>query len=244
MHLLFSSRRSRIAPFLFTLFVAFALSACATTEEAADETTEAADDVGQLAEEAAEETADVAEDVGDFVVDASGTAWNSVTDLFDDDPELDDAALVRPTSAGTAEGTARFYEMDDELRVAVSLRGLDPGAHGIHIHQNASCADADTDNDGQLEAAGAAGGHWDPVDTDEHGAPAEEMDDKHAGDLGNIDVGADGMIESTFTVPNFPADEYDVSGHALVVHAGRDDLETDPAGDSGTRVGCGIIESR
>lgn len=230
-------RKRTAMPAVAALFLAFLLSACSTTEDAADTTADAATDVAST-------TADVAEDVGEAVYDAAGTAWNSVADLFDDDPELDDAALVRPTSAGTAEGTARFYEMDDELRVTVSLRGLDPGAHGIHIHQNASCADADSDNDGQPEAAGAAGGHWDPMSTNDHGAPTEEMSDKHAGDLGNIEVGADGMVETTFTVPNFPADEYDVSGHALVLHAGADDLETDPAGASGTRVGCGIIESR
>ena len=127
----------------------------------------------------------------------------------------------------------------------VSLRGLDPGMHGIHIHQNAACGPADTDNDGMMEPAGAAGGHWDPLNTNDHGAPAEDMmDDKHLGDLGNIEVGADGMVETTLTVPNFDTSRYNVAGHAVVIHGGRDDLETDPAGDSGTPQGCGVIESR
>lgn len=242
--LLLLSRHS-IAPGLLALLLLVALPACSTTEEATndagdmaeeavEETGDAADEAAEAAGEAAEEVGDVAEGAWDVVTDAAGSAWDSTTDLFDDDPELDAAALVRPASGSSAEGTVRFYEMGDELRVAVSLRGLDPGMHGIHIHQNASCA-----NDAQ-----AAGGHWDPMSTNNHGAPTDDMSDKHLGDLGNIDIAADGTVESTFTVPNFPADEYDVAGHALVLHGGQDDLETDPAGDAGTRVGCGIIEGR
>ncbi|MDX1532210.1 MAG: hypothetical protein R3362_11840, partial [Rhodothermales bacterium] len=79
------------------------LPACSTAERAADTTADAAEEVGEGA-------VDVAEDAGEAVVDAAGTAWNSVADLFDDDGDADAAALVRPTMAGAAQGTVRFYE--------------------------------------------------------------------------------------------------------------------------------------
>ncbi len=208
------------------------LPACSTAERAADTTVDVAEDVG-----------DFAADVGETVYDAAGTAWNGVTDLFDDDSELDAAALVRPTSAGSAQGTVRFHEMDDALRVTVSLRDLDPGMHGFHIHMNPACGPADTDGDGQMDPAGASDGHWDPMNTNNHGAPTDAMSNKHLGDLGNVEVGTDGTVTTTFTVETFDGD-YDVEDHAIVVHSGRDDLETDPSGGSGTPVGCGVIMGR
>ncbi|MEP0547854.1 MAG: superoxide dismutase family protein [Rhodothermales bacterium] len=228
-------------PLFLALFALLLFPACSTTERAADTTADAAEDVGDFTVNAAEETAEFAADVGETVYDAAGTAWDATTDLFDDDDDLDAAALVRPTSAGSAQGTVKFYEMDDALRVTISLRDLDPGMHGFHIHQNPSCDAADTDGDGMMEPAGAAGGHWDPHNTNNHGAPTENVSDKHAGDLGNIEAGPDGTATTTFTVTDF---DHDVDGRAIVVHSGRDDLETDPAGGAGTPVACGVIMDR
>ena len=243
-------------------FAAFALAACQTTEDvtdaaadgadqAADATERVARGAADTAEDAAQAGADVAEDAYGTVTDAAGDTWDAVTDLFDDDDAsggmaADAAALVRPTTApgASVEGTVRFYYMDDDLRADVSLRGLEPGAHGMHLHQYPNCAPEDTDDDGMMEPAGAAGGHWDPLNTNDHGAATEERDDKHLGDLGNITAGADGTVETTVTVEGFMPGEYPVSGHAVVIHGGRDDLETDPAGDSGTPQGCGEIEAR
>ncbi len=218
-----------------------AFAACSTTERAADATADAAEDVADATVSAAQETGEFAADVGTTVYDAAGSAWDATTGLFDDDDDLDAAALVRPTSAGSVQGTVKMYETDDAVRFTVSLRDLDPGMHGFHVHQNPSCADADTDGDGQMEPAGAAGGHWDPHNTNNHGAPTENMNDKHAGDLGNIEAGSDGTATATFTVTDF---DHDMDGRAIVVHSGRDDLESDPAGGSGTPVGCGIIMDR
>lgn len=231
-------------PLVLALFALLLFPACSTTERAADATADAAEDVGDFASDAAEETADVAEDVGETVYDAAGTAWDATTDLFEDDDDADAAALVRPTSAGSGQGTVKFEETDGGLTVSVSLRDLDPGMHGFHIHQNGTCADADTDNDGVMEPAAASGGHWDPHNTNDHGAPTENISDKHAGDLGNLEVGADGTIETTITVDAFHPDQHSVIGRAIVVHSGRDDLETDPAGGAGTPVACGVIEGR
>jgi Cu-Zn family superoxide dismutase len=231
-------------PLLLALGALLLFPACSTTERAADTTADAAEDVGDFTVNAAEETAEFAADVGVTVYDAAGTAWNATTDLFDDDADADAAALVRPTSTGSAQGTVKFYETDGGLRADVSLRDLSPGAHGIHIHEYASCEPEDTDGDGQMEPAAAAGGHWDPHNTNDHGSPTENVSDRHAGDLGNIEVGADGTVATSIMVDSYHPDQHNVAGRALVVHSGRDDLETDPAGDSGTRVACGVIEGR
>jgi Cu-Zn family superoxide dismutase len=254
--------------FLLLPLLLVSLAACETTEEAVDDTGEVAEDAADAtaqvargaadtAEDAAQDAARGAEDVGqaavgvggdalDAVTDAAGDTWNAATDVFDDDPEADAVALVRPTTAdgASAEGTVRFMETGGDLVVMVSLRGLAPGAHGFHIHQNPACGPADTDGDGQMEPAGAAGAHWDPHNTNDHGAPTEEITQKHLGDLGNIEVGSDGMVETTLTVSNYNPSEHNVAGHALVVHMGRDDLETDPSGGAGTPQGCGVIEAR
>jgi Cu-Zn family superoxide dismutase len=230
-------RARSLGPTLLTVLLLLALSACSTTEEVTE-------DAGDLAAEGAEATAEVAEETAGFVVDAAGTAWDTVTDLFDDDADADAAALVRPTDAGSAQGTVKFYETDDGLRVHVSLRDLSPGDHGFHIHQNADCSAADTDGDGVMEPAGAAGAHWDPHDTNDHSAPGDAIPDKHLGDLGNVTASADGTVETTITVDTYRPDEHDLAGRSIVVHSGRDDLVTDPAGDSGTPVACGVIEGR
>lgn len=225
-------------------------SACQTTEEAANTAAEGAEDAAQA-------TADVANDAANAVSgpvntaagavsDAAGTVWNAATDLFTDDPEADAAALVRPTTApgSRAEGTVTFTNRGNDLMVNISLRGLAPGVHGFHIHQNPSCAPADTNGDGQPDPAGAAGGHWDPLSTNDHGAPADSRQNKHLGDLGNITASSDGTVQTTMTISNFNPSQNSVTGHAIMSHSGRDDLESDPSGNSGTRMGCGVIEAR
>lgn len=225
-------------------------SACQTAEEAANTTAEGAEDAAQATAGAANTAANAVSGpvnaAAGAVADAAGTVWNATTDLFTGDPDTDAAALVRPTSApgSRAEGTVRFMSMGNDLMVTVSLRGLQPGTHGFHIHQNPSCAPADSDGDGQPDPAGAAGGHWDPLSTSDHGGPSDGRQNKHLGDLGNITAGSDGTVQTTMTIANFNPSEYPVAGQSIVVHSGRDDLESDPSGNSGTRVGCGVIEAR
>ena len=220
---------------LLTAFaLAMALAACSTTEDVAEATADAARTGVNAA-------GDVIEAGAGVVTDAAGAVYSTAEDVFDGDDDAMAAALIRPTSASgaRAQGVVRFQETGDGLQVMVSLTGLTPGRHGIHIHQNASCA---AGPDGT--PAGAAGGHWDPINTENHGAPsADPMNGKHLGDLGNITADARGNAQTTFTIDAFRPGEHDVSGHALVVHGGMDDLQTDPAGDSGMRMGCGLIES-
>jgi Cu-Zn family superoxide dismutase len=115
---------------------------------------------------------------------------------------------------------------------------LEPGLHGIHIHQVGAC---DASGDTPYESAG---GHFNPEEH-MHGAPEDE--DSHAGDLGNLEVADDGTFSYEITDNKVTLDPdadnslAGPSGTSIIIHAGEDDLETDPSGDSGSREACGII---
>ena len=156
-------------------------------------------------------------------------------------------ATVQITSPGGAEtgvsGTVTFTELDGGVYYSYEIMGLEPGQHGFHVHENPSCAAADADNDGAPEAGGAAGGHFNPMGSP-HGAPSAEPDARHAGDLGNITADADGLAVGgrEDRVLTFDG-ETGVVGRAVMVHAGADDLTSQPGGAAGSRVGCGVLQA-
>ena len=137
------------------------------------------------------------------------------------------------------------------VAVEATVEGLAPGEHGIHVHALGVCDPA-----GDMPFA-SAGGHYNPTGAAHGGPPAmaaagtpgaaEAMASPvaaagHAGDLGNIAVGDDGTGRLQIATDRFRlADLGDADGSALVVHADRDDLQTDPSGNSGGRIACGVI---
>lgn len=139
------------------------------------------------------------------------------------------AELVDP--GGAPVGSARFVEdADGRVHVNVHVRGMSPGRHGIHVHAVASCTSAAT-------AFSGAGSHHNPAGST-HGA--------HAGDLPNLTVNTEGIGHlnarvSGLTLSQGTTSVFDADGSALVVHAAEDDLVTDPTGNSGARVACGVI---
>lgn len=177
------------------------------------------------------------------------TAFGLTLTACDSDDTDDRAATqvtISPTSADGSDvrGTITFTDTDgsDAVRVTGTITGLTPGDHGFHLHRDPTCDDADSDDDGALEPAGAAGPHWDPLGTNNHAGPDTPFDERHAGDMGNITAGSDGTARVDLVADGLSVDgQYSVRGHALMVHSDRDDLETDPGGNSGTRVGCGVV---
>jgi Cu-Zn family superoxide dismutase len=139
-------------------------------------------------------------------------------------------AVLAPTKGNTVEGTVTFAAVSGGVAVKASLKGLPPGGHGFHVHEFGDC----TAPDGT-----AAGGHFNPAGNP-HGAPADAK--RHAGDLGNIQAAADGTATLDWTDPTMKLDGADgVIGHAVIVHANADDLKTQPTGNAGGRVACGVI---
>lgn len=149
-------------------------------------------------------------------------------------------AQVAPTSADGASvsGELMFTPEGDGVRLTGTLSGLTAsGIHGFHLHENGACGPSDDGTPG-----GAAGGHWDPLGTMNHDGPGADFMTRHAGDLGNVTADADGNATFDLMLPNLSTDgEYSVIGHSVMVHAGSDDLSSDPSGAAGARIGCGVI---
>lgn len=145
------------------------------------------------------------------------------------------------TPQGQPGGRVELVPTGDGVQVTAQVQGLSPGAHGFHIHTNGVCAPGP---DGA--AFGAAGGHFDPGNANNHGAPGRPASESHAGDMPNIPVGADGRgaLRYLNRSVTLATGGNGVIGRSIVVHAGADDYVTDPAGNSGARVLCGVIRPR
>jgi len=138
-------------------------------------------------------------------------------------------------SNGRVVGSAVFLQQGDGVRILLDLKGVEPGIKAVHIHAVGRC-DAPT-----FESAGP---HFNPKKA-EHGA--ENPRGPHAGDLPNITVEANGLghleVTNSRVTLNAGADSLlDAGGTSIVVHEGPDDMRTDPAGNSGRRIACGVIE--
>lgn len=138
-------------------------------------------------------------------------------------------------SKGQHTGTATFTQMpNDGVRVVVEVHNLTPGEHGIHIHEAGKCEPPDFKT---------AAGHFNPMGK-EHGS--HNPKGEHAGDLGNLTVGKDGMGKLELTAAGVTLGEganslFGPNGTSLVIHADPDDLMTNPAGNAGARIACGVI---
>ena len=140
------------------------------------------------------------------------------------------------TSKGEDAGTATFQEMKDgkELSIKLNLKNIPFGEHAVHIHQTPTCDAPDFKG---------AGGHFDP-DAKQHGT-MNPMG-HHNGDLPqNVSVGENHMGEASFKVDYLSLNEgaaNSVVGHSIVVHEKADDMKTDPTGNAGNRIACGVIQ--
>ena len=143
------------------------------------------------------------------------------------------AEAVLKTADGTQVGTAVVQQTADGLQATVQVNGVPAGKHGVHVHMTGSCEAPDFKS---------AGGHWNP-DAKQHGI--ENPQGAHAGDMPNLVVGDDGTGSLTFTLQGGSfATLMDDDGSAFIVHAGEDDLKSDPAGDAGARYACGVFEAQ
>ena len=130
-------------------------------------------------------------------------------------------------------GTATFTQMARGIKVVVDVDGLTPGKHGIHIHEKPDLSDP------KLMKAGP---HYNPDDAaHKHAGPDDP--DRHAGDLGNIEVDdkGHGRLELTDDDLSVDGPKNSVVGHSLIIHAKEDDLKSQPAGNSGDRIAGGVI---
>jgi Cu-Zn family superoxide dismutase len=141
-------------------------------------------------------------------------------------------AVLSSTQSSSVHGVATFVRKGKVAMVSVNMTGFKPNStHGIHIHESGDCTARD---------ASSAGGHFNPTST-EHGGPNGAS--RHSGDLGNVAADSNGNIYSSFEVGEiaFGTGQDSIIGRGLIVHADRDDLKSQPAGNAGARVACGLI---
>ena len=151
-----------------------------------------------------------------------------------DDAPLTAAATVKGAD-GADHGTATLTETPAGVLIEAELTGLPPGVHGFHFHETGEC-------EPPFESAG---GHYNPTMSD-HGFTVEGG--PHAGDMPNIHVPDTGaltieVLNASVTLEEgAPETLFDDNGTALMIHAGADDYESQPAGDAGDRIACGVVE--
>lgn len=137
-------------------------------------------------------------------------------------------------ATGKVVGEARLTESKTGVELTIEATGLTPGKHGFHIHQTGACTPPDFKS---------AAGHYNPTGK-KHGA--QNPEGPHHGDLPNLEASADGKAKGTFTLKGVTLKEgenelFDKDGAAIVIHAKPDDMKSDPAGNAGDRVACGVL---
>ena len=139
-------------------------------------------------------------------------------------------AKLESRSGSNVTGTVTFTKEGNGIRVVAKVKGLTPGKHGFHIHEFGDCSAPD---------GTSAGGHFNPKSM-QHSGP--DSPQRHEGDMGNITADASGNAELEYTDPMMTFEgENSIIGKSVIVHEKEDDLVTQPTGNAGARVACGVI---
>jgi superoxide dismutase, Cu-Zn family len=139
-------------------------------------------------------------------------------------------AVLHPTSGNNVTAIVTFTASGNEVKVVADVTGLTPGKHGFHVHEFGDCSSPD---------GNSAGAHFNPTHK-QHGAP--DAAERHEGDLGNLVADSSGKAHLEWTDKVMKLSGPDsIIGRSMVVHEKEDDLKTQPTGNSGGRVACGVI---
>ncbi|HEX7875165.1 MAG TPA: superoxide dismutase family protein [Sphingobium sp.] len=167
-----------------------------------------------------------------------GCAMNDAASVNPDVPSAaaPTASAVLLAGDGSSRGEARVRQASDGLHVIVKARGLTPGLHAVHVHGIGACTPPDFTS---------AGGHWNPTG---HKHGRDNPEGMHMGDMPNMLAGSDGAGEMEYVIPGGALRSgsnpvLDADGAAIVIHAQADDNRTDPAGNAGGRVACGVLSA-
>ncbi len=146
-------------------------------------------------------------------------------------PGVKATASLEPTQGNSTRGLVTFERRGSKVLVTANVRGLTPGAHGFHLHEKGDCSSGD---------GMSTGGHFNP-----HGKPhaAPATPERHAGDLPMLvaDASGNATLVVELDVITIGSGDADIVGRGLIVHKDPDDYRTQPTGNSGARVACGVV---
>ncbi len=145
-------------------------------------------------------------------------------------PVIEAAAQIKSFKGDQINGRVVFTKVSDGIKIVADIDGLTPGKHGFHIHEFGDCTSPET-----------VGAHFNPT-SHKHGGP--DSQERHVGDLGNLvaDETGHAHYERVDKVISFEG-EKSILGRSIVIHAGADDFTTQPTGNSGDKIACGLIEA-
>ena len=139
-------------------------------------------------------------------------------------------AALSPLGSSGVSGTVTFTKVEGGVKVSAKVAGLAEGAHGFHVHEFGDCSAAD---------GLSAGGHFNPT-AEPHAGPHDAH--RHTGDMGNLTAGKDGVATVEYVDPRESFDgPNSILGRGVIVHASADDFKTQPTGNAGGRLACGVI---
>ena len=139
-------------------------------------------------------------------------------------------AVLHPTQGNHVEGMVTFTKSGDTIKIVADVTGLTPGKHGFHVHQFGDCSSVD---------GSSAGGHFNPTKTPHAG---HDVAQRHVGDLGNLEADASGKAHLELTDDLMTMNgEKSIIGRGVIVHEKEDDLKSQPVGNAGGRLACGVI---
>lgn len=144
------------------------------------------------------------------------------------------SASMEAASGTNVTGEATFVEEDGKVRFELSVKNVSPGVHAVHLHEKGDCG---------AEDASSAGGHWNPT-MKPHGKRGSGGS-YHKGDVGNMEVGDDGKGTLNLLVEGWSiggADSTNVLGKSVIIHDKADDFTSQPSGNAGSRISCGVIK--
>ena len=139
-------------------------------------------------------------------------------------------AILRPTQGNAVEGKVTFTRTPNGTNVSVHLAGLTPGKHAFHIHEFGDCSASD---------GASAGSHFNPG-AEPHAGPTDAH--RHTGDLGNLEANKDGVADLDYVDAQASLEgASSILGRGVIVHSAADDFKTQPTGNAGGRVACGVV---
>lgn len=144
-------------------------------------------------------------------------------------------ATMEPASGSNVSGEVSFTEENGSVRMELSVENLPAGEHAVHLHEHGDCS---------AEDASSAGGHWNPT-MKPHGKRGSGSA-FHKGDIDNMNAGDDGKGTLTLTIEGWSIggpDSTNIVGKSVIIHERADDFTSQPAGDAGSRISCGVIKA-